>query len=86
LVRGGCQRSLELQAAPEPGGVAVTVTGHDDEGHGVRVAGATVRLGSAEQVSDGAGVARFAVDPGTYRAFALKPGLVRSYSERVVVR
>jgi hypothetical protein len=86
LVRGGCQRSLELQAALEPGGVAVTVTGHDDEGRGVRVAGATVRLGSAEQVSDAAGVARFAVDPGTYRAFAHKPGLVRSHSERVVVR
>jgi hypothetical protein len=86
LVQGGCQRSLELKAAPEPGGVAVTVRGHDDEGRGVRVAGATVRLGSVEQVTDTAGVARFAVDPGTYSAFAEKAGLVRSYTERVVVR
>jgi hypothetical protein len=86
LVRGGCQRSLALKAAPAPGGVAVTVTGHDDEGRGVRVAGATVRLGSAEQVTDAAGVARFAVDPGAYLAFAEKAGLVRSYTERVTVR
>jgi hypothetical protein len=86
LVRGGCQRQLELRAAPEPGGVAVTVRGYDDEARGVRVAGATVRLGSAEQVTDAAGVARFAVDPGSYRAFAEKAGLVRSFTERVVVR
>jgi hypothetical protein len=86
LVRGGCQRSLSLRAAPTPGSVAVTVTGHDDEGRGVRVAGATVRLGSAEQVTDATGVARFAVDPGTYSAFVTKAGLVRSYTERVTVR
>jgi hypothetical protein len=86
LVRASCQRTLELRAAPEPGAVAITVRGYDDEARGVRVAGATVRLGSAEQVTDASGVARFAVDPGTYRAFAEKPGLVRSFTERVVVR
>ena len=86
LVRGGCQRTLELRAAPEPGGVAITVRGYDDEARGVPVAGATVRLGSAQQVTDASGVARFAVDPGTYRAFAEKSGLVRSFPERVVVR
>jgi hypothetical protein len=85
LLAGGCQRSLELRAASAPGGVAVTVRGFDDEGRGVRVAGATVRLGPAEQVTDASGVARFAVDPGTYPAFAEKPGLVRSHTERVVV-
>jgi hypothetical protein len=86
LVRASCQRTLALKAAPAPGGVAVTVSGYDDEARGVRVAGATVRLGSAEQVTDASGVARFAVDPGTYRTFAAKPGLVRSFTERVVVR
>ena len=86
LVRGGCERTLELEPAPQPGGVAITVRGYDDEARGVRVAGATVRLGSAEQVTDATGVARFAVDPETYRAFAGKPGMVRSFTERVVVR
>jgi hypothetical protein len=86
LVQGGCQRTLALKVTPEPGGVAVTVTGHDDEGRGIRVAGATVRLGAAAQVTDASGVARFAVDPGTYRALAERPGMVRSFTERVVVR
>jgi hypothetical protein len=86
LTSGGCQRTLELKAAPVAGGVEVTVLGYDDEARGVRVAGATVRLGPAEQVTDASGVARFAVDPGTYRALAEKSGLVRSFTERVVVR
>jgi hypothetical protein len=86
LVRGGCQRTLELASAREPGGVAITVRGYDDEARGVRVAGAKVRLGSGEHVTDASGVARFAVDPGTYTAFAERPGMVRSFTERVVVR
>ncbi|HEX2234476.1 MAG TPA: hypothetical protein VHG69_14055, partial [Thermoleophilaceae bacterium] len=86
LVRGGCQRTLHLKATPEAGGVAVTVLGYDDEGRGVRVQGATVRLGSTEQVTDANGFTRFQVPPGRYRAFAEKPGLVRSFTEPVAVR
>jgi uncharacterized membrane protein len=86
LVDGGCQRTLELKAAPEPGGVATTVRGYDDQGRGVAVAGASVRLGGATQVTDASGVAHFAVAPGSYKAYASKRGLVRSFSERVVVR
>jgi uncharacterized membrane protein len=83
---GSCQRTLELRATPEPGGAATTVRGYDDQGRGVAVEGATVRLGAATQVTDANGVARFAIAPGSYRAYATKPGLVRSFGERVVVR
>jgi hypothetical protein len=86
LVGGGCQRTLELKYAAEPGGVATTVRGYDDRGRGVAVAGATVKLGTASQVTDASGVAHFAVAPGSYKAYASKKGLVRSFAERVVVR
>ena len=86
LVSGGCQRTLELKSAAEPGGVATTVRGYDDRGHGAAVAGAAVRLGGATQLTDANGVAHFAVAPGSYKAYASKKGLVRSFSERVVVR
>jgi hypothetical protein len=83
---GSCQRTLTLRAAAEPGGVAVTVRGYDDEGRGVLVDGATVRLGGAGAVTDASGVAHFTAAPGSYRAHAAKAGLVRSFSERVVVK
>jgi hypothetical protein len=86
LLGGGCQRTLELKAASEPGGAAASVRGYDDQGRGVAVAGASVQLGGATQVTDASGVAHFAVAPGSYRAYASKPGLVRSFPERVVVR
>jgi uncharacterized membrane protein len=86
LVGGGCQRTLELKAAAEPGGVATTVRGYDDRGHGVAVAEATVKLGAATRVTDPSGVAHFGAAPGSYKAYASKKGFVRSFSERVVVR
>jgi hypothetical protein len=86
LVTAGCQRTLELKYAAEPGGVATTVRGYDDRGHGVAVAGATVKLGAATQFTDASGVAHFPVAPGSYKAYASKKGVVRSFSERVVVR
>jgi uncharacterized membrane protein len=64
----------------------VRVRGYDDEGRGATVAGATVKLGAASQATDATGVAHFAVPPGSYRAFAAKAGLIRSFSERVVVK
>ena len=85
LVAQSCQRTLELRATGQAGGVAVSVSGYDDEGRGVRVAGATVRLGSASQPTDASGVARFTLPAGSYRASATKPGLVRTYPQRVAV-
>lgn len=86
LVGEGCQQTLELRASPQPGGVAVAVTGYDDQGRSGRVSEATVRLGGLSQQTDAAGVARFAAPVGSYRAFASKPGYVRSFAERVTVR
>ena len=60
--------------------------GYDDDGRGVALTGARVKLGAAAALTDANGTARFAVAPGTYRAFATKAGLVRSFTERVVVR
>jgi len=62
------------------------VRGYDDRGHGAAAVGAAVRLGGATQLTDANGVAHFAVAPGSYRAYASKKGLVRSFGERVVVR
>ena len=62
------------------------MSGYDDEGRGVRVAGATVRLGAATQLTDAAGVARFTLPAGQLsRCRPSKPGLVRSYPQRVAV-
>jgi hypothetical protein len=82
-----CQRTLAMRARADGGGaVTVTVAGYDDRGRGVRVARALVRVGTARAVTGSDGVARLTVAPGRYRAFAVKRGLVRSFSERVLVR
>ena len=85
LVRGGCQRTLGLSSTVEPGTVNVTVRGYDDEGRGVAVEGATVSAGSLTAVSGADGRARLALPAGRHRLVAEKDGLVRSFSERVVV-
>jgi hypothetical protein len=86
LLRGcGCQRTLELDASVERGGVAVTVRGYDDEGHGVPVEGATVRVAGVSGVTAADGGVRLALPPGTHRLVAEKDGLVRSFAERVTV-
>jgi hypothetical protein len=61
------------------------VRGYDDDGRGVPVEGATVKAGGAEAHTDAAGQARLGLPAGRYRAVAEKPGLVRSFTERVVV-
>jgi hypothetical protein len=66
--------------------VTVRVTGYDGEGRGVRVAGATIMLGSLRLQTGGDGVARASVASGTYTVRAEKRGLVRSFDERVLVR
>ena len=82
---GGCQRTLTVDARPEPGAVSVTVRGYDDEGRGVPVAGATVTAGSASAVSGADGSARLALPAGPHRLVAERDGVVRSFPERVAV-
>jgi hypothetical protein len=85
---GGCQRTLEAQpdrttAAPGET-LSVTVRGYDDQGRGVAVEGATVRLGSATAVSGADGVAVLTVvDGGELRAE--KDGMVRAFPREVTV-
>jgi hypothetical protein len=82
---GGCQRTLELTWRAEPGALVATVRGYDDQAAGVPVEGATVRAGGVEALTDAGGEARLALPAGRYRAVAEKPGLVRSFAERVEV-
>jgi hypothetical protein len=81
---GGCQRTLEVKPErPANGSVRVTVRGYDDNGRGLPVAAATVRLGSATATTDAQGQATLPVPAGGGRVFASKPGLVRSFPVRV---
>ena len=82
---GGCQRSLELKLRTQAGAVVATVRGYDDEGKGVAVAGATVSAGGATAQTDAAGVATLSLPAGRHSVVATKPGLVRSFGERVEV-
>ena len=86
---GGCQRTLEAQpdrTSAAPGEtLTVRVRGYDDQGKGVAVEGATVRLGSATGTSGPDGVAVLTVvDGGRLEAF--KDGLVRAFPREVTVR
>jgi hypothetical protein len=85
-----CQRTLEVSspAVVAPGAtVPVTVRGYDDNGRGVPVAGATVRLGSAVAVTDAAGAAQVtAPASGAARLTAERAGMVRSWPRAVRVR
>jgi len=85
-----CQRTLEVSPASStvaPGApLRVTVRGYDDSGRGVRVAGATVRLGSATATTDAAGVAQVAAPAsGAARLTAERAGMVRSWPRTVRV-
>jgi hypothetical protein len=84
-----CQRTLEVSSAGSVaagGMLAVTVRGYDDNGNGVPVPGATVRLGSATAVTNAAGAAQIvAPAAGRYRLTAERDGMVRSWPRRVTV-
>jgi hypothetical protein len=85
-----CQRTLAVTPAArrvEPGApLSVTVRGYDDDGDGVRVAGATVRLGESAALTGADGVATLtAPAAGRYRLRAEKPGTVVSFPVRVAV-
>jgi hypothetical protein len=85
---GGCQRTLE--ATPDRTTAAagevlrIKVRGFDDQGRGVVVPGATVRLGSASATTDEGGMAELAV-PATGRLFltATRTGMVPAFPEVV---
>jgi len=84
-----CQRTLEVSSAPAVAAgasLSVTVKGYDDNGHGVAVAGATVRLGSSTAVTDASGLAQVtAPAAGAARLTAERDGMVRSWPRRVRV-
>ena len=65
----------------------MTVRGDDDNGRGVPVAGALVRLGGAQALTgaDGVAVVTAPATPGRLRLTAERTGLVRSFPVRVVV-
>lgn len=88
---GSCQRTLEARpdrTSAAPGeALRVTVRGYDDQGKGVAVQGATVRLGSASAVSGADGVAVLTVPAasGTLRLQAERSGMVRAFPRGVAV-
>jgi hypothetical protein len=83
-----CQRTLAVKPARRasaPGApLRVTVRGYDDNGAGVPVEGATVRLGDATALTGADGVATLPAPAaaGGYRVRAEKPGLVPSFAVR----
>jgi hypothetical protein len=82
---GGCQRTLEVRASAEPGGLVASVRGYDDQGRGVAVEGATVSAGRTSALTGRDGSVRLALPAGAHRVVASKPGLVRSFAKRVEV-
>jgi hypothetical protein len=89
---GGCERTLEASAAASTlsrgRALTVTVEGFDNEGRGVPVAGAIVRLGS-DFASTGAGGRATLIAPsarGSFQMSASRAGLVPSFPETIVVR
>lgn len=84
--QASCQRTLEAKSRAVSGGLTVSVRGYDDDGRGIAVQGATVRAGAATALTDAAGRATLAIEPGSYLVRAVKRGLVASFRERVIVR
>ena len=86
---GGCQRTLEAtpdRTTAAPGEtLSVTVRGYDDNGRGVLVEGAAVRLGSATGSTGADGVAVLTVAGGG-ELHAEKNGMVRAFPREVTVR
>jgi hypothetical protein len=89
---GGCQRTLDVRPAAgrvAPGApLRVTVRGYDDQGRGVAVGGATVRLGRSRATTAADGTATIAAPAaaGRARLVAERSGLVRSFGREIVIR
>ena len=88
---GGCQRTLEAtpdRTTAAPGEVVrVKVRGYDDQGRGVAVPGATVRVGSASATTDEGGMAELAVpEAGRLSVTATRAGMVPAFPGEVIAR
>jgi hypothetical protein len=91
---GGCQRTLDIRVSYPSGrllaggALTVSVTGYDNDGHGVPVPGATIGFGASSTLTGSGGRATLAVPsrPGRYALSAGKRGLVPSFPETIVVR
>jgi hypothetical protein len=89
---GGCQRTLTVAASSStvaPGHpLTVSVSGQNNEGHGVPVAGAIVTLGSdfASTAANGRATLIAPTTPGSSQLSATRAGLVPSFPETIVVR
>jgi hypothetical protein len=82
-----CQRTLALTVTSDrlTGTERVRVTGYDDNGHGRRVAAATVHLDATTTVMTGPdGTATVAVTAGRHTLYATKPGLIQSFPQTLV--
>jgi hypothetical protein len=88
---GSCQRTLEVRPArttAKPGdALTVTVRGYNDQGKGIGVQGATVRLGTATATTGIGGLAVLTVPQasGTLRLYAKRAGMVPPFPARVKV-
>jgi hypothetical protein len=85
---GGCQRTLEAvpdRESAAPGEtVRVTVRGYDDQGRGIVVPGATVRLGPETALTGADGVATVPVTGSRrLRLTATREGMVRAFPREV---
>jgi len=80
------QRTLELKATVSGRMVTVLVRGYDDNGRGVTVPGAAVSSGAGSAQTNANGHATLELPPGRHLLVASKPGFIRSFGERVVVR
>ncbi len=76
-----CQRTLGLSVSGNrlSAVTRVTVSGYDDNGHGTRIAGATVHVDSTTAVTGADGTATVLVAPGRHTVYATKTGLVQSF-------
>jgi hypothetical protein len=88
---GSCQRTLEIRperSTVQPGEVLrVTVRGYNDQGKGVLVSGAAVRLGSATATTGVGGIATLQVPdaPGSLKLQAKRAGMVRAFPREVKI-
>jgi len=88
---GSCQRTLEVRPArttATPGEtLSVTVRGYNDQGKGVGVQGATVRLGSATATTgiDGIAVLTVPATRGTFSLAAKRAGMVPAFPRKVTI-
>lgn len=87
LRASGCERNITVRARDGGGGVvAVRVRAYDDEARSTLVRGATVHVGSMRATTDSRGLAFVTAGAGRHRVHAVKAGLVRSFTEQVLVR